>query len=43
MAPVLARTVPGARQVTIPDASHFVQEDAGPALGAAIVDFMRAR
>jgi haloalkane dehalogenase len=41
MAPVLARAVPGARTVTIPGAGHFLQEDAGPALAAAIVEFLR--
>jgi haloalkane dehalogenase len=41
VAPVLARTVPGARSVTIAGAGHFVQEDAGPALAAAIVEFLQ--
>ncbi|HEY7225316.1 MAG TPA: haloalkane dehalogenase [Micromonosporaceae bacterium] len=40
MGPVLARIVPGARMVTIPDAGHFLQEDAGGLLGAAIADFV---
>lgn len=40
LAPVLARTVPGARSVTIPGAGHFIQEDAGPALADAIIDFL---
>jgi haloalkane dehalogenase len=41
VAPILAGIVPGARTVTIPGASHFLQEDAGPALATAIVDFLR--
>jgi haloalkane dehalogenase len=41
MAPVLARVVPGAQTVTIEDAGHFLQEDRGPALAAAIRDFAR--
>ncbi len=43
VAPVLARMVPGARTVTIPGAGHFVQEDAGPLLGAAIADAVLGR
>ena len=43
MAPVLARTVPGAVSVTIPGAGHFLQEDAGEELGAAIADFVTRR
>lgn len=40
VARVLVRTVPGAHSVTIAGAGHFVQEDAGPALAAAIAEFM---
>jgi len=40
MAPVLGRIVPGAESVTIPGAGHFVQEDAGEQLGAAIAAFL---
>jgi haloalkane dehalogenase len=40
MGPMLHRTVPGSVSVTIPDAGHFVQEDAGPQLAAAIRDFL---
>jgi haloalkane dehalogenase len=40
MAPILHRSVPGAESVTIPDAGHFVQEDAGERLGAAIAAFV---
>jgi haloalkane dehalogenase len=43
MAPILARTVPGARSVTIPGAGHFLQEDAAPLLGEEIARFIRAR
>jgi haloalkane dehalogenase len=39
-APILARTVPGARSVTIPGAGHFLQEDAGPLLGDEIARFV---
>lgn len=42
MAPILARTVPGARSVTIPDAGHFVQEDAGVRLAEEIAHFVAA-
>jgi haloalkane dehalogenase len=41
MAPVLSRIVPGATSVTITGAGHFVQEDAGDRLGAAIAAFLR--
>jgi haloalkane dehalogenase len=44
MAPVLRRAMPGAAGVTHPvieDAGHFLQEDAGERLAAAIVDFVR--
>jgi haloalkane dehalogenase len=40
MAPILARTVSGSRQVTIPGAGHFLQEDAGPLLGDEIARFV---
>ena len=40
MAPVLAHVVPGAASVTIAGAGHFVQEDAGGELGAAIAAFI---
>jgi haloalkane dehalogenase len=39
MAPILARTVPGARSATIPG-GHFLQEDAGPMLGEEIARFV---
>jgi haloalkane dehalogenase len=42
MAPILERTVPGAVRTVIEGAGHFLQEDAGERLGAAIVDFIRA-
>ncbi len=45
MDPVLRRTVPGAagrEHPTITGAGHFLQEDAGPALGAAIASFVAA-
>ena len=35
--------VPGATNVTIRDAGHFVQEDAGPALARLMIDFMQGR
>jgi haloalkane dehalogenase len=41
MAPILARVVPGATSVTIEGAGHFLQEDAGPALGEAIAKFVK--
>jgi haloalkane dehalogenase len=40
MGPVLARVVPGAESVTIAGGGHFVQEDAGAQLGAAIARFV---
>jgi haloalkane dehalogenase len=40
MAPILRRTVPGARSVTITGAGHFVQEDAPDQLAAAIAEFV---
>jgi haloalkane dehalogenase len=40
MAPVLSGVVPGATSVTIAGAGHFVQEDAGERLGAAIAEFV---
>ena len=45
MAPVLASVVPGAKGIqhpTIVGAGHFLQEDAGPALGAEIARFVGA-
>jgi haloalkane dehalogenase len=39
MGPVLHRAVPGAESVIIAGAGHFVQEDAGEQLGAAIASF----
>jgi haloalkane dehalogenase len=42
MAPILARTVPGAHSVTITDGGHFVQEDAGPRLADEIARFVAA-
>ncbi|KRF34695.1 haloalkane dehalogenase [Nocardioides sp. Soil805] len=45
MAPILRRTVPGARDLahpTIEDAGHFLQEDAGADLGRVVADFMQA-
>jgi haloalkane dehalogenase len=41
MGPILHRTVPGSVSVTIEGGGHFVQEDAGPALAKAIVEFAR--
>jgi haloalkane dehalogenase len=40
MAPVLARTVPGARSVTIAGGGHFLQEDRGRDLAGAIAEFV---
>jgi haloalkane dehalogenase len=40
MAPVLSGVVPGATSVIIAGAGHFVQEDAGDELGAAIAEFV---
>ncbi|HEY3733405.1 MAG TPA: haloalkane dehalogenase [Streptosporangiaceae bacterium] len=45
MAPILKAVVPGAKGIEHPvidGAGHFLQEDAGPRLGAAIVDFIHA-
>jgi haloalkane dehalogenase len=45
MEAILQRHVPGARGLdhpTIANAGHFLQEDAGPELGAAIASFMAA-
>src|SRR5580700_8754684 len=45
MAPILARTIPGAAGLDHPviaGAGHFLQEDAGERLGAVIADFIRA-
>ncbi len=44
MAPILKRAMRGAagrEHPTIADAGHFLQEDAGPELGAAIASFVR--
>jgi haloalkane dehalogenase len=41
LAPILARTVPGAKSVTLAGGAHFLQEDVGAPLGEAIVDFVR--
>jgi haloalkane dehalogenase len=44
MAPILERTMVGAHgrtHPTIENAGHFLQEDAGPELAAAIIDFVR--
>src|SRR5690606_10607939 len=40
VAPVLRRVVPGAESVTIAGAGHFLQEDAGEELAAAIAAFV---
>ncbi|HEY8451180.1 MAG: haloalkane dehalogenase [Micromonosporaceae bacterium] len=40
VAPVLHRVVPGAESVTIAGAGHFLQEDAGEELAAAIAAFV---
>jgi haloalkane dehalogenase len=45
MAPVLQRAMPGARgreHPVVEGAGHFLQEDAGPALGRLVVDFVRS-
>jgi len=45
MGPILARSVPGTAGLshpTISGAGHFLQEDAGPELAAAVVDFVAA-
>jgi haloalkane dehalogenase len=45
MAPVLQRAIPGASGIEHPvikGAGHFLQEDAGPALGTVIADFIRS-
>jgi haloalkane dehalogenase len=45
MEPVLRATMPGAAgrtHPTIAGAGHFLQEDAGPQLAAAVVDFVRS-
>jgi haloalkane dehalogenase len=44
MAPILKHVLPGAQgraHPTIENAGHFLQEDAGPELAAAIVEFVR--
>ncbi|XP_069162583.1 haloalkane dehalogenase-like [Procambarus clarkii] len=38
--PLLQRVLPGACQVTVPDAGHFLQEDQGPTVASLIVDFI---
>lgn len=40
MAPILSRTVPGARSVTIEGAGHFVQEDAGERFAKEVAGFI---
>jgi len=40
MAPVLMKLIPGARQATVADAAHFLQEDAGERLGELIAGFV---
>jgi haloalkane dehalogenase len=45
MAPILKQVIPGAAGIDHPvieGAGHFLQEDAGPRLAGAIVDFVRA-
>jgi haloalkane dehalogenase len=45
MGPVLRRAMAGAQgrsHPTIREAGHFLQEDAGPELAAAIVEFVRS-
>jgi haloalkane dehalogenase len=45
MAPILERTMVGAHgrtHPTIENAGHFLQEDAGPELAAAVIDFVRS-
>jgi haloalkane dehalogenase len=45
MAPILKRVMPGAagrEHPVIAGAGHFLQEDAGPELAAAVVDFVRS-
>jgi haloalkane dehalogenase len=44
MAPILRKVVPGAagrEHPVIADAGHFLQEDAGPELGAIVAEFVR--
>ncbi len=44
MAPILQRKMPGAagrEHPTIPDAGHFLQEDAGEQLGRVVAEFVR--
>jgi haloalkane dehalogenase len=46
MAPILARTIPGAAGLEHPviaGAGHFLQEDAGERFGTVIADFIRGR
>jgi haloalkane dehalogenase len=40
MGKVIPRLVPGVVSVTLPGTGHFLQEDTGPALGAAIAQFL---
>ena len=45
MGPILQKVLPGAQDrehPTIENAGHFLQEDAGPELAAAVVAFMTA-
>jgi haloalkane dehalogenase len=41
MGPILHRVVPGSTSVTIEGGGHFLQEDTGPDLAKAIVEFAR--
>jgi haloalkane dehalogenase len=34
--------VPGAQEIVIDDAGHYIQEDCGPALATVIADFIRS-
>jgi haloalkane dehalogenase len=46
MAPILKAAIPGAARLDHPvlkGAGHFLQEDAGPELGAIIADFVTSR
>ncbi len=42
MGKVIPRLVPGVTSVTLPGTGHFLQEDSGAELGAAIADFLDA-
>jgi len=37
---VIPKLVPGVTSVTLPGTGHFLQEDTGPELGAAIAQFL---